>query len=74
MRLPNKVITYNQSILSKFPIILDILQHKPCKISELYDCVKEYMDIGDFLDTLDSLYALEKIVYDDQRGMLYYAI
>lgn len=40
MRLPNKVISYNESITSKFPIILNLLKSKDYKVMELYEKLK----------------------------------
>lgn len=74
MRLPNKVISYNRSIISKFPLILDTLQVKPYSVIDLYNSVKTYMDIDDFLDIIDSLFALGKIRLNEQRRELYYVV
>ncbi len=74
MRLPNKVIPYNQSIIAKFPIILDALKIKPYTAIDLFNSVKTRIDIDDFLDAIDSLYALGKIRLDEQRRELYYVV
>lgn len=41
MRLPNKVISYNESIISKFPLILNLLKSKDYKVMELYENLKQ---------------------------------
>ncbi len=74
MRLPNKVISYNDSIISKFPIILNILKDKDCSITELYEQVKSAWDIEGYIDALDSLFALGKIEIDEDTRRLRYVI
>lgn len=41
MRLPNKVTSYNESVLSKLPIILDKLCYRDMLPYDLYIEVKE---------------------------------
>ena len=68
MRLPNKVINYNESILSKFPIILKYLKEKPYKVNDLYQNSRQYFkDINEFIETLDALYALKTINLNNGR-------
>lgn len=72
MRLPNKVISYNGSIISKFPVILTTLQERDYSVMELYEKIKASLDIEDFIDALDSLFALGKIeINDDTRRICY---
>ncbi len=74
MRLPNKVISYNDSIISTFPIILGILKDKDYSIIELYDRIKASWDIECYIDALDSLFALGKIEIDEDTRRLHYVI
>lgn len=74
MQLPNKVISYNESVLSKFPIILDLLQQSDYTVAELFALVKNKMDIEDFIDTLDCLYALGKVNLNKTTRRLCYVI
>lgn len=74
MRLPNKVISYNDSIISKFPIILNILKNKDCSVTELYEHIKSVWDLEDYIDALDSLFALGKIEIDEDTRRLHYVI
>jgi hypothetical protein len=75
MKLPNKVITYNESIISKFPIVLNILRNEDCKAIELFNQIKNRIeDINDFLDVLDCLFALGAINLNEQTRRLHYAI
>ena len=75
MKLPNKVISYNESILSLFPILLFSLQKSASSILQLYEQVKsKNKDVNDFLVALDCLYALNKISFNDTNGRLYYVV
>ena len=74
MRLPNKVISYNESIISKFPIILDILKSKDYNVMDLYEKVKTALDVECFIETLDCLFALGKIEIDNEAGRIHYVV
>lgn len=67
--LPNKTVTYRESVISKFPLILQFLQnHKSVKAGELYGKFKkEFSSIHIFVQTLDCLFALGKIKFDDNN-------
>ena len=59
MLFPSKVISYNESILPKLPLVLHFLEQGPQKISDVYKFMKGYVtDISDLFEVLDSLYAL----------------
>jgi len=74
MRLPNKINSFNGSVISKFPYILDALERKAMTVSELYNIVRERTDdIGDFLEILDCLYALGRIEYNLETRLIHYA-
>lgn len=71
MQMPNKLFTYKESVLSKFPVILKNIEHGNCSVIELYQNVqKDVGDICEFMDALDCLYALGKIEYDDEQEVL----
>lgn len=54
MKLPSKITSYNESVISKFPPILSILQNTDIKIYSLYTATTEnFSGIEEFLDTLD---------------------
>lgn len=74
MRLPNKVISYNESIISKFPIILNLLKSKDYKVMELYEKLKANLDIECFIETLDCLFALGKIEIDYNARRIHYVV
>lgn len=72
MKLPNKVLNYKESIISKFPIILSLLEYKKYSILTLYNKVKHQVEsINEFLEILDSLYALNKVQLDESSRRLY---
>lgn len=74
MRFPNKVISYNESIISKFPLILELLQKRDYAVAELFDKIKMRVDIEDYMDALDSLYALGRIEINTQTRRIHYVI
>lgn len=72
MRFPSKVTRYNDSIISKFPIILTNLQNGDLQPGKLYISVKKKIcNIGEYMEILDCLYALGKIEMT-QFGALHY--
>ena len=71
MQLPNKLYSYNYSVLSKFPILLKSLQKGDVLFMSNQD---KFESINDFIETLDALYALRKIDYDDEKGVIHFVI
>ena len=70
MLLPNKLFSYNQSILSKLPAFLTTLE-KPTTPKKLYQMMKNIITSPiEFMEVLDCLYALNKIDIDNE-GRLY---
>ena len=74
MLLPNKIISYNESILSKFPIVLNVLKDKNYLIIDLYEQLKTSLDIECFIEVLDCLFALGKIEIDYATRSIRYAV
>jgi len=73
MKLPNKVIAYQESIIAKFPLVLSILKQGDLSIGDLYMKIKpEVSDVGEYLEILDSLYALRKIDFIEETEALHY--
>ena len=73
MKLPNKVITYKESTISKFPAILSCLKEQDMSLALLYKKIKSKVDdIGEYIDILDCLYALGKIELVEHLGVLHY--
>lgn len=59
MLFPSKVISYNESILPKLPLVLHYLESGPKKISDVYRYTKgKVTDLSDLFEVLDCLYAL----------------
>lgn len=64
MLLPDKLFSYNESTLSKLPLVMKELRKQPMGVHELYQKVISNMDgVNEFIDVLDCLYALQKIEY-----------
>lgn len=75
MLLPNKLFSYNESILCKFPVLLKELKKQPLGVHDLYQkVIGNLTGVNEYIDVLDCLYALHKIEYDDNEGVLRYVI
>jgi len=76
MRLPNKLFSYRESIISKFPIILNALeQESHLTIYELYiNVISKFENISEFLEAVECLYALGIIEYSYEVRRVYYVI
>ena len=73
MRLPNKLYSYEESTLSKFPIVLRALRDSDSGVTELYERIKKSVPgVSEYMEILDSLYALGKIDIDDKEAVLRY--
>ena len=67
MKFPSKVTSYKESTIAVFPVVLTQLEKKDMTPSELYRKVKNKVSgIQEFMEILDSLYALNKIVLDGE--------
>jgi len=66
MRFPNKVTPYRDSTFAKMPIILKLLKLKDYTVLSLFDAVRNKMSIKEFVDTLDCLFILEKIILREE--------
>ena len=66
---PNKLITYNESVISKIPMILEIIERGPIGIKDLYHRVAPKLTgVNEYMDVLDCLYALNKSNSMKNRG------
>ncbi len=75
MKFPNKVTSYNESILPIIVEILNYLKSKPSNITELYlHLKKKQVAFVDFTDAMDCAYALGKIDMDKTTGRIYYVV
>ena len=44
-------------------------------VYELFELTKDsFTDVEEFMDTLECLYALKKVTFDDESGVLFYAV
>jgi len=67
MKFPSKFITYKESIISKFPILLNILREHDLTVTELFNKTKSKVDgTNEFIEILFCLYALNKIKVDEE--------
>lgn len=71
MMLPNKTVTYRESVLSKFPIVLKYLEtQRSVTPGALYKKLgKNFSSIHLFIQTLDCLFALKKIQFNDKKEL-----
>lgn len=68
MFLPNKTIPYSDSVIARFPIILKALKDNNQNIHSLYKKnKKKFLNIQNYVETLDCLYALNKIEFDKTK-------
>ncbi len=73
MRLPNKVTSYSNSIIARFPDILESLEQRDMSPKELFELsTSGKKDMGDFLSALDCLFALGKIELIEEGRVLHY--
>ena len=73
MRLPSKVTTYKQSIIAKFPIVLDALKKYDIAPDELYAKVKTKINnVDEYIEVLECLYVLGKIDYLEEQELITY--
>lgn len=73
MRLPSKITSYSESVISKFPSVLSVLQEADTGVFTLYEAtMKHFSGIEEFMDTLDCLFALQRVRYDEEREVLCY--
>ncbi|MEG1926415.1 MAG: hypothetical protein RR415_11795 [Ruthenibacterium sp.] len=72
MKFPSKVTPYKESVLVKFPVVLNLLQESNMTVPELYKKMKSRVSgASELVEILDCLYALGKIEIDDE-GVLRY--
>jgi hypothetical protein len=73
MIVPNKVTSFNESIIGKMTCILTILKEKDISIVELYRRTQQYFEeIDEFILSLDVLYILYTIEVDFDKGVVKY--
>lgn len=70
MKFPSKVTSYNNSIISKFPIVLNEIKTQDYSVSGLYNKLYKKIKIRDFIDVLDCLYVLGEVTLN--KGVIHY--
>ncbi len=66
IKLPNKLYSYNESVLSHFTIIIDELKKTDASPASLYALVeRKFTDINEFIDVLLCLFALDVVILQD---------
>ncbi len=75
MRLPSKVTSYRESTLSSLPILLIQIKKECFTPHMLYLKTQDnFKNIGEFIDAVLCLYALNKIKIDEADGRITYVI
>ena len=75
MKLPSKITSYSESVLSKLPIILDCLAKQDLSPTDLYDEVKDcFLNISEYIDALDCLFAMKSIDFDYDEEVIHYVM
>lgn len=73
MLLPNKFISFDESILNKLPIIIAAMEND-INISDLYFKVEKKINgIDEFIYAIDTLYALDFLDVDFSTRTVSYA-
>lgn len=71
MLLPSKIVKYEESVLSKLPILIKIIEKKDISVNALFKKSKVYFDEPlEFIYALDILYCLDKIEIDKKEGKI----
>ncbi|WP_165620520.1 ABC-three component system middle component 7 [Streptococcus equi] len=72
MKLPNKAVSYRESILFKIPFVLEVLEKGDYFPQELFRKLeKKFDNIVEFTDSLTCLYALGQVDLTED-GALHY--
>lgn len=73
MQVPSKLFSYEESIFSKFPVILRLVEKEPLPIKEIYSQTsKHFKSPADFIECLDALFTISKINYDENNEVIIY--
>lgn len=70
MLLPNKLFSYNESVLPILPLILKELDNPKTPQELLYSLGNALENPLELMDALDCLYALGKIELNDEEGRI----
>lgn len=74
MIVPNKVIPFSDSIISKMLVILNVLEKSTeIELKTLYSATQEQLLFDEFIYSLDALYILDFIEIEMNSGVIKYA-
>ena len=63
MKLPSKITSYSESVISKFLPILVVLQNNQTGVFALYEAtVKHFNNIEEFIDTLGAVHIIKSVL------------
>lgn len=72
MRFPSKVTTFNESIMAKFPLVLEELENYNLSPNDLYSKIKKRLNgIQEFVEIIVCLYTLNKIEFAEGEVLRY---
>lgn len=73
MILPNKLFSYNQSILPKVVLVAKTLKKGDQGVRELFENLQDQFNgVDEFLDVMDCLYAIGRVELDPDGRVLKY--
>lgn len=73
MIIPNKITSYKKSVLSKLPLLLEVLSHSDKTLAELWQEIQNYFeDINEFILTIDVAFVLGVIEYVKEKQVVTY--
>ena len=71
MNLPSKSVSYNESVISKFPVVLKSLQDGGLPATVLFKTVEKKMrDLSEFVSVLECLYVLGKVDIENGKVVM----
>ena len=74
MKLPSKIISYNESNISKFVPVIQILIENDENVFSLYQKTMKYFNsVEEYIDTLNCLFALKKVTLSESEEIHYVA-
>ncbi len=73
LKLPNKIISYQESVLPKIPVILTKLREKGTSSPvDMYNANKKhFLNIADYIETLDCCFVLGMVRLNENGELIY---
>lgn len=73
MKFPSKITSYKESIISKLVLLARELQKSDMTLIALYNKTRHsFDDLTEYIDAVDCLFAINKIDYLSDKGVLHY--